>query len=1111
MRTAHIADIHISDSRIEEFELMLQKLGEDIKSHSPDLVVFSGDMFIHRDKLSPKQVQLTRKFFHKILDGLKVLIIPGNHDASMSEQKVDSLTAIFSHDANIKVYNYVGDFIDIGNYRYHAFPYPSKIELIRLEIDDIAKIYSDNRLFDSFQLSDDKKNVLLYHGVLENFKLAGYIASEEAIGVGKEMVIPESFWKKFDAVLAGHLHGHQQIGSAVYPGCPFPLTYADSEDTGWVLWEDCTPTFITLEKEYPYTTLDIGNLSTYKAGINQEAELRLKKIPNLKNTRLRVKYTLMESQAGELDHTIIGKFYSGAKEIKIQPVHKPDRFTISPLELSTFKDSSLQGIIDNHIKELNYNPEVKTISDKIEERVKSQYKDEKDTGIHFKPSKLRLKNFKCFGEDSPEVDFGTLSSVVGVFGKNRTGKSSLVEAIIWALFGTTVRNNDVRSVIRNGQTSCVVELEFFSQAALYKIYRERRGSGLTTNSSLLLYKWINDNWVDVSGAGVNDTQKTISELVGTLEMFVSTVYSPQNGIDRLVNKKPSERKQIILDCLQIDVLERRQKEILKLKSEVTATINTLKGQLVAYSSQLDRLLSNKPELIITEFESLLRNEKINQQQLLSKIESLSSKLSDYTELQAENEKINTTLSELRKEIVELQKKQSNKKEEVERFKAIASDKTVIERGLQRLKIYKEELEKHVKNFADLTKAKNEKTQFEKQLEELSRAHRNTISALNTSKNALIQQLHSYTELDCPKPDCPLNLKVQKEKDKIRVKMEEADNAIVLARTEQEIVINQIKEKIISLQSDIDNSNYSSKEHLACVSAFNEENNNKWHELEAKINSKEEVLSNMLELITAYGRQVSSLIDKRDELVRRRTVLAEKLATIDSYKYELETARLNLSECNKKISKCESHISKAKHDIEDTKRLRSEVGQIDTKLKKAELYYTHCAHYAEIVSKKGIVFQIVDKALPTIEKFAQNLLSETTSGSLSIQVTNHKDNSTAKDNVMIQITDAKGTRDILESSGSELFLASLALRAAMSHLLSLRTGSKVEMFVIDEGMGVLDDEGIVIAKDMFKQLGKEFNQVLFITHVGELKDVAQSIIEIYSDNLISNFNIKDKMV
>ena len=68
------------------------------------------------------------------------------------------------------------------------------------------------------------------------------------------------------------------------------------------------------------------------------------------------------------------------------------------------------------------------------------------------------------------------------------------------------------------------------------------------------------------------------------------------------------------------------------------------------------------------------------------------------------------------------------------------------------------------------------------------------------------------------------------------------------------------------------------------------------------------------------------------------------------------------------------------------------------------------------------------------------------------------------------------------------------------------GSSVELFIIDEGMGALDDENIVVIKNMFKKLGDIFNKVLFITHVSELKDIAQSVIEVTSNSKVSTFKV-----
>ena len=283
---------------------------------------------------------------------------------------------------------------------------------------------------------------------------------------------------------------------------------------------------------------------------------------------------------------------------------------------------------------------------------------------------------------------------------------------------------------------------------------------------------------------------------------------------------------------------------------------------------------------------------------------------------------------------------------------------------------------------------------------------------------------------------------------------------------------------------------------------------KWPELEYQISSGVNILDSFTELILAYERQFLDFKNQRREVAAKRGVMAEKIASIDRYNSELKDTRLDLSECNKQITNFETQIYKHTKNLEDITELQKEVDRYNKRLTKGEKYLVHCARYNDIVGKSGVVFRIVDKALPIIEKFSQDLLGETTNGSISVYIDSYKTLSGGgnKDEVSIYIADSKGKRDVLEASGAETVLVSLALRAAMAHLLSLRMGSSVELFIIDEGMGALDDENIVVIKNMFKKLGDIFNKVLFITHVSELKDIAQSVIEVTSNSKVSTFKV-----
>jgi len=1115
MKVAHFADIHISDARIQEFEKILGQLGKQVREQNPDLIVFAGDMFVHRDKLSPKQVQLTRKFFKETLDGYSIIIIPGNHDASMSEIKVDSLSAVFTNDSLLKVYGTIGEYVDIDNYRFHMFGYPSKKELVNVGAADASVLHLNKKVLNAFTLDPSKKNVLIYHGTLEGFNISdSYLASEEAIGVGKDVIMSKVFWSQFDAVMAGHLHKYQGIEegeelkcTAVYPGCPAPLNFADSSNTGWVLWEDLKPKFMELPQLYPYQTVDAGDISTYKTELTRELLRRINNTYDYTDVRVRVKYKVGQKQTGEVNHVKVSGQFKNAKDIKIVPQYKKIKQS-GTISFENFQQHTIKDLIFKYIDDHKFNPGVKKVAEVVEARLKKKHLVEEDKGINFKPDSLKVSNFKCFGPETPTLVFGELSPVVGVFGPNKTGKSSLVESIVWALFGITLRNKDVKSVIRNEETQCSVELHFTSHNSPYKIERIRAKTG----TILKLSKMIEENWIDISGADIKTTQVNIEKLVGTFDVFVSTVYSPQNKIDLLVEKKPADRRKIVLDCLQIDVLDKRVSEVNLLKKEIRDKLQQSQGRLTAYTEQLNNLVDSKPHELLEEFNRLLYNEKVVQGRLLTHIEELSKNIHSYEEMGEEYKELDVKLGKIREETEGLRYKIKLKRIEQERMEGILADRSVITRGLQRQQKFQEKLAEASEEIVRNNERRNQISAFKRDIEKLEAEHKDVLKSMETARGSLIGQIEDAKLLDCSKADCPLNARIQEQKSKVRIKLEETNEIIENQIKEHLLKVSDVKDRIIHLESLLESSPYDKQKHMEWVGLHKEETQNKWKEMEQKLSSGVNILENIMELLVAYGLQKDDLFHRRDSMVVRRSELATRIATIDRHKKELADTRLDLTECNKKTKNYETQVYRCEQGITDIRTLSEQVEKEKERRERIEDYQLYTNKYTDLVSKTGVIFGIVDKALPIIEKFAQDLLAETTNGMISISIDSYKTLSSggSRDEISIYISDAKGKRDVLEASGSELVLVSLALRAAMAHLLSLRMGSMVELFIVDEGMGALDDENKVVVKDIFKRLGEIFNRVLFITHITELKDVAQSVIEVSSNGRISTFKVSEKI-
>ena len=141
-------------------------------------------------------------------------------------------------------------------------------------------------------------------------------------------------------------------------------------------------------------------------------------------------------------------------------------------------------------------------------------------------------------------------------------------------------------------------------------------------------------------------------------------------------------------------------------------------------------------------------------------------------------------------------------------------------------------------------------------------------------------------------------------------------------------------------------------------------------------------------------------------------------------------------------------------------------------------------------KKGIQAMIIEGAIPEIEQEANDLLARLTDGQLSLSFETQRE-ARIGDNLIetldIRISDAYGTRDYEMYSGGEAFRVNFAIRIALSKLLARRAGAQLQLLAIDEGFGTQDTVGRDRLVEALSAISGEFEKILVVTHLQELKD------------------------
>lgn len=174
-------------------------------------------------------------------------------------------------------------------------------------------------------------------------------------------------------------------------------------------------------------------------------------------------------------------------------------------------------------------------------------------------------------------------------------------------------------------------------------------------------------------------------------------------------------------------------------------------------------------------------------------------------------------------------------------------------------------------------------------------------------------------------------------------------------------------------------------------------------------------------------------------------------------------------------------------------------QLDVLQRREELAF-EAGVYEELrtaFGRDGIPAMIIEAAIPEIEKEANDILKDMTDGRMHIQFDTQRENvkGGTRETLDIRISDELGTRDYGLYSGGEAFRVNFAIRLALSRLLARRAGTQLRTLIIDEGFGTQDALGRERLVQAINAIQKDFDLILVITHIEELKEAFPARIEI----------------
>ena len=899
------------------------------------------------------------------------------------------------------------------------------------------------------------KKIALFHGPVDNSQTdIGYVVSSRHFTT--------DIFDGFDLALLGDIHKRQEMISpkgckVVYAGSLLQQNFGETLDRhGFLAWDLDTMTYeeIDIQNDYGYYTMDIDNGKVPVVNdMPKHPRLRVR-LSNTDTADTKKVIAEIKMKYGVDDFTII-------RTDSLSKKKTGDRG--NKLDFENIADINYQNsLINEYVERMMPFVDAKDLGEleKINRDVNSRITHEETLrNIYWKPIRFEFSNMFSYGEDN-KIDFSKLNGLMGLFAPNAQGKSSIFDAISFCLYDKSSRAFKAQNILNNRKQDFSCHLHFQIEGIDYHIERTAKtiNKGKNVKVDVQFYRQDGDDKTSLNGTERRDTNAVIEQYVGKYEDFVLTALSLQGNNSIFIDKSQSERKDLLAQFMGLNVFDK------------------------LYETGIED---------IKEVSVLIKNFKKNDftTELADKANDLKEKKSELKELDNELGRLNTDKDGLDGVILDLSRNltpidgnldlptlEEKRKEINEKLEVLETSYGTKERNIE---IYKEKVdelsesidEKKQLNGIDIEVVYSNYKEYQKKLVDETKVY-DTAKLYLSSAQEKIKHLDKH-EYD---PNCEFCCNNEFVKDAMVAK-----NAL----PQLEEIVKQATIDCVGIQQTLDT--------MEGV----EEQYNEWNDLKTKLSQAKGILK------TAEA-ELSGL-ETKEELLQHQLDKVEE--DIEKYFENEETIQSN-KELEKQIKELEVEKKKIESDIKDISKqisfkngsissLETYIGGIKQKMndvKELEEKNRLYTYYLDAVKRDGIPYELISKALPVIENEINNILGQV----VDFGVTMEMDGKSI--NAKIVYEDQEWPLEMC--SGMEKFVSGLAIRVALINVCNL---PRPNFLVVDEGFGTLDADNLSSLFMMMQYLKTQFDFIWMISHLEQMRDIVDGLIEIKKENGFSKID------
>ena len=1031
----HLADLHIRNlKRHKEYREVFHKFLDSVKRDNIEnsIIYIAGDIAHAKTEMSPELVREISWFLTECAKLKETFLITGNHDCNLNnDYRLDVLTPIIENLNNERIH-YLRDTgtYDFGNLTFVVY-----------------SILDKKENWPKAELVNGENKICLFHGPVNKAETdIGYTVSSNSFTL--------DMFDGFDMVMMGDIHKRQNFGipHIAYAGSMVQQNHGELlEGHGYLLWDVKSRTYeeFDLHNDYGFLTIDVvdGKIPQW---VYDEIDTKLPKFP-----RLRLRFTNTEASDMKLRITELKKMFKVAEVTvtrtdtigQLKTNQKVNTNIVGNVKDETFQNQLIRDYLERQF--LLEDSDLDKIAE-INTDINSRIDDSKIAeNILWEPKTFEFSNMFSYGEGN-KLKFDNAKGIIGIFAPNASGKSSLFDAISFCIFDKTSRTFLAKNIMNNRKDFFKCKLHFQINDVDYFIEREAKVVNKGKNVKVDVNFWKEEDGLvtSLNGEQRRDTNSIIQQYLGTYEDFVLTTLSLQGNNALFIDKSQTERKEILSQFIGVDIFDK--------------LFNTASDENRENATLIKKFKSDDFTTKLADIETNLKGNQNEYKLVDIELNSTKDKEDEYNK---ELIKLNGKIVKLDSNLDSIETLQTDLKSLTTKKTTLIESKTGAQTRLQQLEELQVELEELLDEFDEddievgVSKLKSARELSQKIKHEIEKSNIKLSGLYDKKKHLDSHKYNEECEVCMENSATILTSKTEVEGDIIKHESEVKTHQATLTSLLSEITSLEVYDtKLKELQSV--------------------------QEKESKVDREISTLINKLSTMETEEVKLDAQVTNQEKLIQEYYKNEESIERNKQVRAEIVGVRTNLDNTKEEIKKLSKKLLELNGKVSALKNQKETITEKINEVKNLEEQHKLFEYYLNALSKDGVSYELISKALPMIEGEVNNILSQIVEFGMQLEMDGKNINA------YIVYDDQKWSLEMC--SGMERFISGLAIRIALINVCNL---PRPNFLVIDEGFGTLDNENLTSLYMLFSYLKTQFDFVMIISHIDSMRDVVDTLLEV----------------